>query len=244
MASRPLFRAVDVYARSSGGSRRPREAPEGLDVAEAEAASAALGDVWERQGKEAQRRAAQRARRNLFDLAACNDFDLFFTLTLSPEEIDRYDYKEAVRRLGQWLSNRVRRKGLRYVAVPELHKDGAVHFHGLCNAEAVKLVDSGHKDSHGRKVYNVSDWSFGFTTAVRLNGSYEAVCHYIAKYITKQQEGGTIGGRYYFHGGELLRPVYRYVSSICSSVAPRVVEVPAAELTLTYFSPETIIECV
>ena len=91
-------------------------------------------------------RSAARARKEVFELCACNDFDLFFTLTLSPEEIDRYDYKGAVKVLGTFLDNRVRRRGLRYVAVPELHKDGAVHFHGLCNAESMRLVDSGHSD--------------------------------------------------------------------------------------------------
>lgn len=147
-------------------------------------------------------RGAARARKEVFELCACNVFDLFFTLTLSPEKVDRYDYKEAVKKLGQWLDNRVRRKGLRYVAVPELHRDGAVHFHGLCNAESMRLVDSGHSDK-GHPIYNVSDWPLGFTTAMRLYGEPLRAARYIAKYVTKSADGGTIGGRYYFHGGAL-----------------------------------------
>lgn len=166
-------------------------------------------------------RAARRAKAQLLELANANDFDLFFTLTLAPDKIDRYDYKAAVKAFGRWADNRVRRRGLRYVAVPELHKDGAVHFHGLCNSEACQLVDARRRDKAGRKIYNLSDWTIGFTTAVQLDGSREAVAHYISKYILKQLGGlgarpqvskdgeltyrGTIGGRYYFHGGALRR---------------------------------------
>lgn len=153
---------------------------------------------------DAQRRAARRARKQIFELCACNDLDLFFTLTLDKELIDRYDYKGIVRKFGQWADNRVRRKGLRYVAVPELHKDGAVHFHGLCNAAAVRLVDSGRTDKKsGQKIFNLSDWTLGFTTAIYIYGAPGAAAQYVAKYVTKQAQGGTIGGRYYLHGGDL-----------------------------------------
>lgn len=155
---------------------------------------------------DAQRRAARRARKQLFELCACNNLDLFFTLTLDKERIDRYDYKTIVRRFGQWADNRVRRRGLRYVAVPELHKDGAVHFHGLCNSEACRLVDSGRTDKKsGQAVFNLPDWNLGFTTAIYIYGAPGAAAQYVAKYVTKQAGGGTIGGRYYLHGGDLQR---------------------------------------
>ena len=171
-------------------------------------------------------RAARRAKAQLLEYANANDFDLFFTLTLAPDKIDRYDYKAAVKKFGQWTADRVRRRGLRYIAVPELHKDRAIHFHGLCNADACKLLDSGKRDRAGRKIYNLADWTIGFTTAVQLDGSREAVAHYISKYILKQFGGlgacpqvskagelsyrGTIGGRYYYHGGALRRYTCRH----------------------------------
>lgn len=171
----------------------------------------AAGGVRQQQstGSEAGR-AAARARKQLFELAICNPFDIFFTLTLDTEKIDRYDYKAAVKRLGQWFSNLVTRHGFIYVAVPELHKDGAVHFHGLCSSPGLRLVDSGHKDKAGRAIYNVSNWRMGFSTAVKLDGDYHNVCKYICKYVTKAQEGGTIGGRYFYHGGDLQGPLVRY----------------------------------
>ena len=167
-------------------------------------------------------RSAQRAKAQLLEYIDCNDeMDTFITLTLAPDKIDRHDYKAAVRAFGRWADNRVRRRGLLYVAVPELHKDGAIHFHGLCNSEACRLVDSHHRDSAGRQIYNVADWDIGYTTAVKLDGSRLAVARYVSKYIVKQWGGlgarpqvgscgeltyrGTIGGRYYYHGGALRR---------------------------------------
>lgn len=180
--------------------------PEGLVKMDAEQAPYSVTDKGKRSepSEDGVRRAASRARKQVFELCACNNLDLFFTLTLNKELIDRYDYKAAVRKFGQWADNHVRRRGLKYVAVPELHKDGAVHFHGLCNKEAVCLVDSGKK-SKGQTVYNLPGWRLGFTTAISLYGERNAAAHYVAKYISKQHgtNGGTIGGRYFYHGGAL-----------------------------------------
>ena len=45
-----------------------------------------------------------------------------------------------------------------------------------------------------------------FTTAISLYGERNAAAHYVAKYISKQHgtNGGTIGGRYFYHGGALM----------------------------------------
>lgn len=182
---------------------------------------------------EARTRAAARARKDVFELCACNDFDLFFTLTLSPEMINRYDYKEAVKKFGQWLDNRVRRRGLRYVAVPELHRDGAVHFHGLCNAGAMRLIDSGHSDK-GHPIYNVADWKIGFTTAMRLYGDQTAAAHYIAKYVTKGTASGTIGGRYYFHGGSLDKAVCKYYHENYNEYGGKEISIEGCDLSFRY----------
>lgn len=205
--SRPIFNPTGAVLRKSSFS-----SDEKLDCGKP------CGETGENEGEDeaqgasdAQRRAARRARKQLFELCACNELDLFFTLTLDKEKIDRYDYKTIVRKFGQWADNRVRRKGLRYVAVPELHKDGAIHFHGLCNSASCRLVDSGKTDKNsGQTVYNIADWRFGFTTAIYVYGARDAAAHYVAKYVTKQAQGGTIGGRYYLHGGDLQRARCKY----------------------------------
>lgn len=169
-------------------------------------------------------RAKRRARSAVRDIALSNDFTHFVTFTLDASKVDRYDINAVVKKLNTWLDNRVRRKGLKYVLVPELHKDGAVHFHGFVN-DRLGLVDSGTltggelkrprkpRSSREREkllasgchvVYNVTDWMLGFSAAIELYGDYRAAVGYVCKYISKEQQ--KIGGRWYYSGGALLRP--------------------------------------
>ena len=185
----------------------------------------------DKQGRSDDARAVRRACAKILDCIRCNlDLSVFCTLTFNGECIDRESYTDVVRRFSQWCDNRVRRKGLKYVAVIERHKrSNGLHFHVLCN-DALKLVDSGtvkcvgHKkpirvataDRYGigeenrKAVYNIPDWSYGFSTALRISGddSLIKVSAYLQKYLTKEQE--KVGGRYYYSGGALLRPRYEY----------------------------------
>lgn len=170
------------------------------------------GKSAKNKSEEKNKRSISRANRRVNELTKCNGdtFDTFVTLTLDAAECNRYEWKEIIKKLNKWLSNRVERKGLAYLLVPELHKDGAIHFHGFVNSSALTLSDSGRKWK-GKIVYNVKDWKIGFTTAVKLTGSYMRACNYILKYVKKQTAGGMIGGRYYLHGGQLQEPKVKYV---------------------------------
>lgn len=172
-------------------------------------------------------RSRRRARNALFDLINCNKFDYFVTLTLNPKEIDRNDYKSVIKKLNTYLDNRVRRQGLYYVGVPELHKNGGFHFHFLVN-DVLELVPSGTyiRPTGGkpvksetlkrqkidvnscRVVYNIPSWKLGFTTAIETYGDIKAVANYVGKYITKNDK--KIGGRWYYSGGKLQKPVFKY----------------------------------
>lgn len=153
-------------------------------------------------------RAQTRARAAVRRLALANEFRWFVTLTIDPEKIDSYDAAVCSKHLGQWLSNRVKRSGLKYVIVPELHKSGRIHYHGLMN-DVLEAVESGHTDSEGHTVYNLPEWDYGFTTAIELYGDYHAAVGYCCKYIGK---GSTkIGGRWYYSGGDLAKPVEKFV---------------------------------
>lgn len=209
-ASEAIWRDAGWEARERcvrGGGRSP------------EAAEAAGGDS----------RSQRRARSALRDKALCTPMRYFVTLTLSPQLVaDRHDIGALVKLLRVWLDNRVRRKGLAYVLVPERHKDGALHLHGLITG-GVDLRDSGTiKPAAGGKprrprsqrqreawladggqiVYNVVDWPYGFSTALELRGDYDAAVGYVCKYIGKDSE--KIGGRWYFSGGALGAPVVTY----------------------------------
>lgn len=153
-------------------------------------------------------RSMRRARAKLRRLALANNFEYFVTLTLDPEKIDRYDGAAIVKALGRWADNMVRRHGLRYILVPEQHKDGASHFHGFF-AGGIEAVDSGIRWD-GRPVYNLPQWPYGFSTAQRLYGDYHAAVAYCCKYIGKQQ-GQRPLGRWYYSGGALREPSKIYI---------------------------------
>lgn len=197
-------------------------------------------------------RSIRRARAKVREIALANSFTMFVTLTLDGAKVDRYDSAAIVKKLSTWADNQVRRHGLRYVLVPEHHKDGAVHFHGFLSwPDGAGFVDSGTiqpppgPDGKKRKprrprsqrqreewlaagghpVYNVPAWPFGFSTAIPVYGDYLAAVNYCCKYIGKGMEApetdgqsrdlgailaGKIGGRWYYSGGKLDKPLVEY----------------------------------
>lgn len=181
------------------------------------------GEADEKTSRENARRAVRRAKNAAFDAIMCNpDIDLFATLTYSPDEVeDKASYQECYRYLNTFFSNRVQRRGLKYVCAPERTKKGDVHFHFLCNSSAVKLTEAispytGKVLTHGKKIlYNLPEWTRGFSSAEFITEGGEnrdAVAKYIFKYIGKETEN-KVGGRYLLTGGDLVRPVYAYGDS-------------------------------
>lgn len=153
-------------------------------------------------------RSMRRAKAKLRRLALANEFGYFVTLTLDPAKIDRYDPAAVTKALNQWCDNMVRRHGLRYILVPEQHKDGAYHFHGFMAGNGLRAVASGIEWDE-RPVYNLPQWSYGFTTAQELYGDYHAAVAYCCKYIGKQS-GQRPLGRWYYSGGALREPERTY----------------------------------
>lgn len=195
--------------------------PPGLEAAFGTEKPSAVKPTKREKGKKAEGddalRSMRRARAKLRRLALSNTFDYFVTLTLDEKEVDRYDAKEIMRKVNRWLDNMVRRCGLRYILVPEQHKDGAWHFHGFFAGDGLKAVDSGVRWD-GREVYNLPQWTLGFTTAQRLYGEYTAAVAYVCKYIGKQQ-GQRPMGRWYYSGGELSEPRKEYATMDYRDVA-------------------------
>lgn len=153
-------------------------------------------------------RSMRRARGKLRRLALANDFRWFVTLTFNPEKVDSFDAAAVVKKLNAWCSNMVQRKGLRYILIPELHPtSGRIHFHGFFS-DCVDAVDSGHTDKQGHKIYNLPQWTLGFTTAIELYDDYSRAVGYVSKYIGKQD--GKITGRWYYSGGDLREPEITY----------------------------------
>lgn len=140
-----------------------------------------------------------RAKNKVFEYAACNEFEYFVTLTLDPKKYDRYNLGKFIKDLGQDIRNQRRKYGadIQYLLIPEPHKDGAWHMHGLINGfpdqelelftlqdklpyRVLELIKEGHK------IYNWTRYAekFGWCTVERVK-SRNAVSKYITKYISK-----------------------------------------------------------
>lgn len=148
-----------------------------------------------------------RTKNKIYTYARCVKWDWFVTFTFSNEKTDRYDYDECSRLVRRWLNNQRRNApDLQYLVVPEQHKDGAWHFHGLlANTGSMKFSDSEKKDKKGNRIYNMSKWSNGFTTATAVTDIYK-VSKYVGKYITKELCEMTKGKQRYFVSQNMPAP--------------------------------------
>ena len=145
-----------------------------------------------------------RTKQTVYDYARANTWEWFITWTTDPKKVDRHNYQQVSAKFSKWLSNIRSRKApdLKYVIVPERHKDGAYHFHGLlANTGKMEFVDSGKK-AKGMAIYNLDDWMLGFTTATQIQNTLKA-SNYITKYITKDLIHHTKGRRRYWNSKNL-----------------------------------------
>lgn len=139
-----------------------------------------------------------RAKSKVYELAICNDWDYFVTLTLDKTKQDRYDLNKYSKDLTKWIQNQ-RRKGIdiNYLLIPEQHKDGAWHMHGLITGLRDKDIRQFTLEEdipkkmkkmikNGRQLYDIPAYrkKFGFVSIERVK-SKESVAKYITKYISK-----------------------------------------------------------
>lgn len=154
-----------------------------------------------------ERRSYSRSKQKVFEYARCVSWEWFVTFTFSPDKIDRYDYTLCSKVIRKWLNNQRRNApDLKYLIVPEIHKDGAYHFHGLlASIGDMRFVDSGHTTKTKEPIFNMVKWSYGFTTATKINDTHK-VSKYIGKYITKDLCCVTKGQQRYFVSSNLPKP--------------------------------------
>lgn len=140
-----------------------------------------------------------RARTRIFEYSMVNEFDYFVTLTLNKNKQDRYDLREYIKNLGQFIRD-YRKKykvDIQYLLIPEKHIDGAWHMHGLLkNIEYSHLerftLDMDIPDKlkkmikNGRTIYNFPLYQnkFGWVTLEKVKNQ-EACSKYMTKYISK-----------------------------------------------------------
>jgi len=155
----------------------------------------------QKKGGEVFQNSVLRASKKVFDIARMNQFDYFITWTLDKEKIDRYDPGEVSKKLKKFLNNKVNRNDLKYLIIPEYHQDGAIHMHGLISGN-LSLVESGKQTQSGQTIYNMPQWSYGWSTAIALDNNVGAIARYITKYISKDFR--KIFGNFYYAGGKGL----------------------------------------
>lgn len=174
-------------------------------------------DYFERVRTESMRR----TKSKVYNYAKCNDWDWFVTFTFNSEKVDRYNFDECSSKLSKWFNNLRRSSpGLSYVVVPEQHKDGAWHFHGLfsglCDSEIVwtgkyvikKVCKKGCRTRFVKtkqKIYKIGRYRLGWMTATKITDK-QKVISYITKYITKDMMAGLEGKKRYWTSKNLLLP--------------------------------------
>lgn len=149
----------------------------------------------------------KRTKQTIIDLSKNNNWEYFITITFDKEKIDRYNYDIITKKLSQKINNIKKSKcpNLSYIIVPELHKDGAFHFHGLfSNVGDLKIIDSGKK-SQNQTIFNLPDFNLGFTSATKVVDT-KKVSYYISKYITKELMNHTFNKKRYWRSKDLLIP--------------------------------------
>ena len=162
----------------------------------------------------------KRTKKKVYDYAKSNEWEWFVTFTFSPDKVNRYDYDECTKYLSKWFNNLKRSSpALSYLVVPEQHKDGAYHFHGLFSAmNDHQIVWTGNyviKRVRGlrskfvrtkEKIYKIGSYKLGWMTATRVR-EMEKVTSYITKYITKDMLNGLHGRKRYWCSRNLVLPL-------------------------------------
>lgn len=157
-------------------------------------------------------------RRRIKGYALSNSFRWFVTLTFNPEKVNSSDYETAKNILLKWCRRmRDRYKRFDYMLIPELHKSGAVHFHGLlgdipaCFVEAVNPKTGNTIIRHNRQVYNLTEWEYGFSDCEEIE-SPERAASYIMKYVTTAllTDKKMYNKKRYFNSQGLVKPVVTF----------------------------------
>lgn len=163
-----------------------------------------------------------RSRSMVLQYALCNHWDYFITITVSPEKFDRWDLNEIYRSLSQWFRDfRKLYGGVRYVLVPEHHKDGAWHFHGLIADIPSEFLSPFVRGIHPDKLVDAGYLNFGLLAEhigyVSLGKLRDPVgaAFYVVKYITKEHAHDDFYQHLYFctRGLNRARPVADCYSS-------------------------------
>ncbi|NHI67123.1 hypothetical protein [Lactococcus petauri] len=161
-------------------------------------------------------------KRKIRHYILANDFKYFVTLTIDPKKRDSLDYEIAKQTLLKWCRAQRKTKGkFDYIFVPEFHKSGRVHFHGVIGQPEYRsftLTEATNPKTgeilirHNRQVLELKEWRYGFTD-VTLIEDKERTSSYMTKYISKELMTGAemFGKKRYFPSRGLKKPEILFI---------------------------------
>lgn len=140
-----------------------------------------------------------RAKSRIFELALCNPWDYFITVTLDAKKYNRNDLEKFRKDFSQYIRNTGKKYNckIHYLLIPEEHSKGGWHMHGfLKGLPAEELREFKLSEKLPEYIRNklkdgqtVSEWvgyrkRFGFNDIEPIRNQ-RGVSAYVTKYITK-----------------------------------------------------------
>lgn len=169
--------------------------------------------------KELSRRTSvSRAVKTVFDIARSNEWDLMCTFTFDPRKVDSFSYDDVIETMRKY-NRRLKYKDISYIEVPEQHKSGRIHLHGVIADPFQKLelepavnfyTGEPQLDGEGRPMYDIKNFEFGWAKATYVDQQAQsgmAVVKYIMKYMNKALDWIPEGKKRYFASQGLQRPI-------------------------------------
>lgn len=172
------------------------------------------------------RTSISRSVRIVRELAACNPWQFFVTITLSPTLWQNRYTPNSLQDVIKAMAKRWRRKrkdgssrcpNFKYLLIPEMHKDGAIHLHGFvscmpndCVPFTLEQVNSPQKlpkkicekVRNGQDVFHCLEWEelFGYNTLEPIS-DLDKVSSYVVKYVSKEIGATPFKARYWCSRG-------------------------------------------
>ena len=153
-----------------------------------------------------------RAKARVKELALCNPWDYWCTFTLDEKIKNRFDVDNFHKDFSEFLHNYNRRceekDKVRYLLIPEQHKDNAWHMHGFIKGIREKDLFINDNGYLSWRQYNKK---FGFITFSKMR-SQEKCSSYALKYMTKNPDKNIteLGAHLYYASKGLKTAVELY----------------------------------
>ena len=129
-----------------------------------------------------------RAKTLVKEYALCNPWDYWCTFTISPDKFNRYNLNEFYKHFAEFIHGYNKRQPeaykVKYLLVPEQHKDGAWHMHGFIKGINPKDL---LKNENGYMTWKQYNRKFGFISMDVIKDMDKA-SSYILKYMTKDTD--------------------------------------------------------